>query len=272
MHVDMKLLALAVFSVALSLSRAAFAQGEPAVTAAPVIIESDQTRPKRPLVLDDGVADLHVGLGMTISGEPKLSFADVVHMPIGADVGLGNRFEVGGLLNLALKPDVASTLTARARVDLGLPHRMLAVGASVTLPLWWISERLGPHRALPLSFEIPAFRFDGSEAAIQAVLRWIYLLQEGPDSKALDLGLAGIFRISNGAFAHMDIGSEAADLKTKNMHLFAGLGLGYAMTTNFLGKVCLRTGDLAAFSHWEVLILVVNTSGGKANSASGEWN
>jgi hypothetical protein len=273
--VEMKRLALAAFAIALLSSRVGFAQTPTTtptvVTAAPVIIEPDQTRLKRPLVLDDGVADLHVGLGMTLSGEPKFSVADVVHMPIGADVGIGDTFEVGGLLNLALNPEVGSSLTARARVNLGLPHKMLALGMAMTLPFWWISDRLGPHRALPLAFEIPAFRFEGSQAAVQAVLRWIYVIQEGPNAKALDLGLAGIFRINKDAFAHLELGSQAADLKSDNMSLFAGLGLGTAITPNFIGKIQLQTGDVAAFSQWEVLIMIVNTSGGKAHSDS-EWN
>jgi hypothetical protein len=242
------------------------------IAATPVIIEPDQTRPKRPLVLPNGVADLHVGLGLSISGKPEFSMADVAHLPIGADVGLGDTFEVGGLLNLALNPEVASTLMARARINLGLPHEMLALGVSMVLPLWWMSDRLGPEEALPLVFEIPAFRAEGSSAALQAVLRWSYTIEKGPNARALTPAMAGIVRINREAFAHVNLGTSMADLKTDKMSIFAGLGLGYGVTPNFIGKAQVQTGDLGDFSQWEVLIMVVNTSGEETRSRDSEWD
>jgi hypothetical protein len=262
-----------VAGLCLFTSANARAQGAaPIVTAAPVIIEPDQSRPKRPLVLDDSVVDLHVGLGMTLSGKPKFSMADVVVLPIGADIGIGDSFEVGGLLNLTLKPDVASTLTARGRVNLGLPHKMLALGVATVLPLWWMSDHLGPDRALPLVLELPAFRAETSSTAMQAVLRWAYTIQKGPDAKALDADVAGIFRINQEAFANVEAGTRANDLKLENMSIFAGLGVGYAITDDFIGKFQIQTGDLADFGHWEALIMVVNTSGLEAKSRDSEWN
>jgi hypothetical protein len=264
-----------VVGLTLCASATARAQATPAatVTAAPIIIEPDQTRPKRPLVLDDGVADLHIGLGFSISGEPEFSMADFVYLPIGADFGLGDTFEVGGLLNIAMQPEVASTLTARARVNLGLPDKMLALGVAFTIPSFWEStNRFGPYRALPLTFELPAFRVEGSSAAFQAVLRWAYTIQEGPDGKALTPAMAGVFRINQAAFAHADLGTSLANLETDNMNIFAGLGLGYAVTPNFIGKFQVQTGDLAGFSQWEMIFMVVNTSGQERESRDSEWN
>ncbi|MBI5507923.1 MAG: hypothetical protein HY903_04110 [Deltaproteobacteria bacterium] len=236
-----------------------------AQTAIPTLIEADQTRPRRPLVLADGAADLHVGFGLSLSGDPTFSAADVMRLPIGADFGLDQHFEVGGLVDLALAPEVATAWTGRARLDLGLPHKILALGVLTTLPLGYLTRRLGP-RGLPFAFEIPALRLEGTMAAVQAVVRWAYTIRGGRDLRAVEGDVAGIVRFGKSGFAHLDLGSALPDLKAANIPVFIGLGVGVAVTESFVAKVQVHSADMRATNAWEVLVTVVNTSFSKAES------
>ncbi|MBI3179143.1 MAG: hypothetical protein HYZ27_05745, partial [Deltaproteobacteria bacterium] len=132
-------------------------------------IAPSQTRPKRALVLYPNAVALHIGVATPIFTEPEVSAFDYVRLPIGVDAGMSGNWEAGALLDLVIHPDVALNVIGRARLGLGL-DRALALGGEVTLPLGYLSDRLGPE-ALPVAFEIPALRLESAQAALQAALK-----------------------------------------------------------------------------------------------------
>ncbi len=237
-------------------------------------IEASQSRPKRPLVLPDQATDLHVGLAFDLRTEPNFDMFDIVRIPIGADFGLGKNWEIGGLLNLNIEPAVSSTLHARARYGFG-KSRILGIGLGVTVPLGYvdagsIDTRLGP-KGLPLVLEAPVLRLEGVAGALQAVIRWHYHLQKGPDAKSMDLAAAGIVRLGKNAFGFLELGTEGPDLKFGNARLALGAGVGYFVTKAFVAKLQARTPDTAKLNNFEVLLLVINTSFSATQSHESDW-
>lgn len=237
-------------------------------------IEVNQSRPKRPLVISPNQVDLFVGIASTlvrVEPDDTLDVGAQTAVPIGVDVGVGNHVEVGGLLNLALHPEVQSTLTLRTRIDLGLKNRALALGLITTLPLGSVSWRLGPEKIVPLALELPAFRLEGGEAALQGVLRWQYQLQEGPDSHGVEAAIAGIVRIHQQAFAAFDLSISGPDYDFGGAPIHTGGALGYRFTDAFVGKIVAQNADLVEFSPWQFMVLIVNSSGG-SSTHTGEWD
>ncbi|MEE8408346.1 MAG: hypothetical protein V3T05_01950 [Myxococcota bacterium] len=237
-------------------------------------IEPAQSRPKRPLVLPDEAADLHVGLAFDIHADPEFGMFDIVRIPIGADVGLGNNWEVGGLLDLNIEPAVTSTLHARARYGFG-KSRILGIGLGMTVPLGYLipdtaNSRIGPE-GLPLVLEAPVVRLEGIAGALQAAIRWNYQIKAGPDTKAMDLAVAGIIRLGQHGFGFLEAGTEGPDLKFGDARPALGAGVGYFITPAFVAKLQARTPDMTKLNSFEVLLFVINTSFSETRRHESDW-
>jgi hypothetical protein len=233
-------------------------------------IEPSQTRPKRPLVLYDGQTDLHAGIAFGVVGDPELDIANTIRLPIGADFGVSDSLELGAQLDLTMRPELASALSGRARLALG-PGRMFAVGIGTTLPLGYLSGRLGPE-GLPLVFELPAFRAESVHAAVQAAARWHYhIVNDAPDPKLLDLGVAGILRIGKSGYVVLEGGTGLPDYhQVSDLEVRLGLGLGYMVFESVTIKLHAGTPDATVMERGEILLYVVNTSGSERKPSS-DW-
>ncbi len=220
-------------------------------------VAPNQSRPKRPLVLPDDAVDLHIGVAAPILTEPQVSAFDYVRLPIGVDLGQGDGIETGALVDLTIHPEMAMAVRGRARLDLGF-DRVLALGGEVTLPLGYLSNRLGPE-ALPVAFEIPALRLENARAALQAALQLGYTIQEGNDPYGLSVEAAGVLRIAQSGFAVLEAGVGAPSFDW-GPPVMMGAGLGVFLTEQFVLKAQARTPDVGEMNVFEVLVLVVNLS------------
>ncbi len=239
-----------------------------AAAPAAALVDLAESRPGRPLVLADGETDLAGSLGLVLVTTPEAELADLALLPLRGAIGFGGRWEGALALDLAVRPSVALTLTPRARLRLDERGR-LALGLAVTLPLGYLTSRLGPE-GLPLAVELPVVRLESSQSALQAGLNLAYALREGPDAKALSLDAAGVVRVATDGFAVMDLGLALPELDPDGVTVALGLGLGWRLGPRLAAKLQVVTPDLVALDPWQLWITVATGLEIKAKTAD-DW-
>jgi hypothetical protein len=228
--------------------------------AAGAFVAPEEAIPQRSLVLGSGEYQLAGGAHLlilgegegeaTVTGEP--GFQDYLLVPLSGAMSLGERWELGLSVDTTLRPSFALVLTPRCRFALDEARR-LAVGLAVTLPLGYLTYRLGPE-GLPLRLELPALRLENSRAALRAGLLFGYHLQAGDDASSLALDAAGVVSIAGPVFAVAHLGLSAPQFRVGDMAVGVGLGLGWLMTQRFIGKIEAWTLDLGTLVTWQVAI------------------
>jgi hypothetical protein len=220
-------------------------------------IETYQSRPDRPLVVQHQRPELFGGLEMSIDNEQdSLRFLHTSVLPGGINFGLYDLLEVGGELDLRIQPEVGADFSVRARVT-PFTTKIVGFGLVMTMPLGYLTTHLGPN-SMPVAVELPVVRLENIYSALQFSLRPIFNFRSGGVDTALNPAAAGIMRIDHEQFVVLDLAASLAKFDPRKAQVPVGVSYCYIYNKEWTVKGGIMTPDAGTLNDWLVVASVVN--------------